>query len=117
MERFRNQVLKIGILIGIPIVSLTIIGSLLYYIKIWYVNQKVLIINEANISMYLVFIGAILISSFVNLGFLFYYSRSLKRIEKLSKENCVLSELVLQQNFKTKDELLEAISKVGAKVD
>jgi hypothetical protein len=117
MERSFKSLKKFTVLIGVPIISITIVISLLYYCITWYANQKVLVINATNLSQYAVFIVAILLSSFVNIGLTIYYSQSLKRIEKIVAENCLLSDMLIKQGFDNRDEILDAISKVGVEID
>lgn len=117
MSKMFKQATKFGVIVGIPILATSIIGSLLYYISIWYAQQKVFVINIDNIDGITPLIICIFLSSMVNIGLTIYFSSSQKRICKLMEENIILSELVLQQTFKTNEELIEASKKVGAKVD
>lgn len=111
-----KQATRKGIIIGVPILSVVIISSLLYYISVWFNNQKLLVINSSNVSGYAILILAIFLSSGVNIGLTIYYSRSLKKVEKLVSENCTLTELLIGLQMKSTDDVMEAI-KGGGKVD
>lgn len=115
MERKCKQAMRMGIIIGIPILSIGVVLSLLYYISVWYANQKVFVINIENVNGIIPLLIGIFLSSIINVLLAIYYLNSQKRIEKLVKENATLSELSLQQIFKMKNELMEAIGKVGGK--
>lgn len=116
-EKSIKKLKRFGVLLGVPILSTGIIISLIYYCSVWYVNQKILVINTSNVSGIAVLIIAIFLSTVINIGLTIYYSQSLKRVEKLVAENCLLNELIIKQGFDNRDEILDAVSKVGVKVD
>ena len=116
MERKFKRFKRFGVLIGVPILATSIVVSLLYYISVWYSSNKILVINSENMSGYAILIMAIFLSSAVNIGLTIYYSRSLKKVERLVIENCNLSELLLQFGMKSNNDIMNAI-KGGDKVD
>jgi len=117
MSKWGNKLTKGLIIIGVPFLSILMIFSLIFYIQTWYSANQVLVVNIQNASTYLVFIISILLSGLINLALTIYYSKSLKRVEKLCDENRQLSELILKQDMKIKDEILSAIElKEGAKI-
>ena len=115
----KEKLLKWIVIISIPIIAILVIISMMFYIQIWYQNQQVLVINIQNASSYLALIIGILLSSLINLGFVVYYIKSLKRVERMCSENMKLSELIIKHNISVKDEIINEIKnvKVGAKID
>ena len=109
MERSLKRLKKFAILVGIPILSTTIIISLIYYCSVWYASHKVLVINTTNVSSFAILVLAIFLSTAINIGLTIYYSQSLKKIEKLVTENCNLSELLLQVQMKSNNDLMSVI--------
>lgn len=117
MSEFLTKVKRTGIIIGVPILSIGIISSLAYYVYIWYANQKVLVINVSNATQSAMLVGAILLSCLFNVGLTMYYAKTLKKVERLIAENCVLSDLILKQSFVDKDDIIRILRRAGIKID
>lgn len=108
-KRKRTDTTKWLILLGVPITSVVILTSLVFYIYTWVTNNKLLVINETTSTGYLPLIIGIVISVAFNIGLTIYYATSLNKVKKLIESNCAMSELILKLQMRSTDKILDAV--------